>query len=109
MAGKFEWHKFSEVDLDDCFFGSLKADYEEFPDWFKRKSDAGESTLVFHDEQCVGAFIYLKRENEAITLSDSTIRPAIPRVKIGTLRLAEPLSGYAAWRGSLRGFSLEMA
>ncbi|MFZ5643207.1 MAG: hypothetical protein ACOY46_06430 [Bacillota bacterium] len=50
MAGKFEWHKFSEVNLDDPFFDSLKADYEEFPVWYKKKSDAGEYALVFHDE-----------------------------------------------------------
>ncbi|HBW39214.1 hypothetical protein [Desulfosporosinus sp. BICA1-9] len=105
MAGKFEWHKFSEVDLDDGFFDSLKADYEEFPDWFKRKSDAGESALVFHDEQGVGAFIYLKRENEAIKLSDSTILPAISRVKIGTLRLAERYRGMRLGEGAL-GVSL---
>ena len=42
MAGKFEWRKFSEVNLDDHFFDELKADYEEFPVWFKKKSDAGK-------------------------------------------------------------------
>ena len=104
MAGKFEWHKFSEVNLEDPFFDSLKADYEEFPDWFKRKSDAGEYALVFHDEQGVGAFVYLKRENEVIELLDKTL-PAISRVKIGTLRLAERFSGLRLGEGAL-GVSL---
>lgn len=104
MAGKFEWHKFSEVNLGDPFFDSLKADYVEFPDWFKKKSDAGEHTLVFHDEQGVGAFVYLKRENEAIELMDKTL-PAIPRVKIGTLRLAERFRGMRLGEGAL-GVSL---
>lgn len=105
MAGKFEWHKFSEVDLDDCFFDSLKKDYKEFPDWFKKKSAAGENALVFHDELGVGAFVYLKQENEAIKLSDSTLLPAIPRIKIGTLRLAERYRGMRLGEGAL-GVSL---
>lgn len=104
MAGKFEWHKFSEVNLGDPFFDSLKADYVEFPEWFKKKSDAGEYTLVFHDEQGVGAFVYLKRENEEIELMDKTL-PAIPRVKIGTLRLAERFRGMRLGEGAL-GVSL---
>lgn len=104
MAGKFEWHKFSEVNLEDPFFDSLKTDYVEFPDWFKRKSDTGEYALVFHDEQGVGAFVYLKRENEAIELLDKTL-PAKPRVKIGTLRLAERFRGLRLGEGAL-GVSL---
>ena len=104
MAGKFEWHKFSEVNLDDPFFESLKADYEEFPVWFKKKSDAGEYTLVFHDEQGVGAFVYLKKENDTIQLMNKTL-PAIPRVKIGTLRLAERFRGMRLGEGAL-GVSL---
>lgn len=104
MAGKFEWHKFSEVNLKDPFFDSLKADYAEFSDWFKRKSDAHEYALVFHDEQGIGAFVYLKRENEAIELPDKTL-PAIPRIKIGTLRLAERFRGLRLGEGAL-GVSL---
>lgn len=104
MAGKFEWHKFSEIDLKDSFFDSLKADYAEFPEWFKRKSDASEYALVFHDEQGVGAFVYLKREKEAIELLDKTL-PATPRVKIGTLRLAERFRGLRLGEGAL-GVSL---
>jgi len=101
MAGKFEWHKFSEVNLDDPFFDSLKADYEEFLVWFKKKSGAGEYALVFHDEQGVGAFVYLKREIEAIQLIGKTL-PAIPHVKIGTLRLAERFRGMRLGEGALR-------
>ena len=104
MAGKFEWRKFSEVNLEDSFFDPLKTDYVEFPEWFKKKSDAGEYTLVFHDEQGVGAFVYLKKENETIELVDKTL-PAIPRVKIGTLRLAERFRGMRLGEGAL-GVSL---
>lgn len=104
MAGKFEWHKFSEVSIDDPFFDSLKSDYAEFPDWFKRKCIDDEHALVFHDEQGVGAFVYLKRENEVIELIDKTM-PAISRIKIGTLRMAERYRGLRLGEGAL-GVSL---
>lgn len=29
-----ERRKFKDIDLDDPFFDSLKAEYEEFPIWF---------------------------------------------------------------------------
>ena len=104
MAGKFEWKKFKEVDLNDNFFDALKADYAEFPIWFQGKAEADEKTLVFHDEQGVGAFVYLKRENEEIELADKTL-PALNRVKIGTLRLAERFRGLRIGEGAL-GVSL---
>lgn len=34
---KFEY--FSNISLNDPFFDSLKEDYEEFSDWFRRKSN----------------------------------------------------------------------
>ena len=107
MAGKFQWRKFSDVDLDDPFFDSLKNDYEEFLTWFARKSTEGANTLVFNDDQGIGSFVYLKdEENEAIELTDGML-PAIPRIKIGTFRLAERYRrrrlgegalGVALWR-----------
>ena len=33
------YSKFSEIDLNDPFFDSLKDDYKEFSDWFKRKAN----------------------------------------------------------------------
>ena len=69
MAEKFEWKKFSEVDISDPFFDSLKSDYEEFPDWFQKKCKKRESALVYFDSFGVAAFVYLKRENEPIELS----------------------------------------
>jgi hypothetical protein len=104
MGGKFEWQKFKDVDLNDDFFTSLKEDYNEFPVWFKKKSDSEEHALVFNDEQGVGSFVYLKRENEIIELQDKTL-PATPRVKIGTLRLAERFRGMRLGEGAL-GVSL---
>jgi hypothetical protein len=34
---KFAWKKFAEIDVNDAFFNSLKEDYAEFPDWFRKK------------------------------------------------------------------------
>lgn len=104
MAGKFQWCKFSDVDLNDKFFDSLKNDYEEFPNWFAKKCMAGESALVFYDEQGIGSFVYLKEENEPIELTTGVL-PAVPRLKIGTLRLAERFRGQRLGEGAL-GVSL---
>lgn len=56
MAGKFKWVNFSEVNLNDCFFDSLKQDYQEFPVWFQRKASEGEKALVFQDMNGSGTF-----------------------------------------------------
>ena len=72
MAGKFELRKFSEIDLDDAFFDSFKSDYPAdgcnigFVNWFQKKSSENATTLVFFDNQGLGAFICLKDENEAL-------------------------------------------
>lgn len=104
MAGKFQWYKFSEVDLSDPFFDSLKEDYEEFSEWFDKKSKADEKALVFYDDEGIGAFVYLKEEDEPIELTIEE-RPACPRLKIGTLRLAERFRGQRLGEGAL-GVSL---
>lgn len=104
MPGKFHWRKFSAVNLDDPFFDSLKLDYTEFPDWFAKKSASGENALVFYDEQGIGAFMYLKDETESIELTSSSL-PPVPRLKIGTLRIAERFRGQRLGEGAV-GISL---
>lgn len=88
MAGKFSWTKFANVDLSDEFFDSLKQDYQEFPEWFQKKITQDEEALVFQDTNGIGAFIYLKAEEEPLELKDK-IRPSVRRIKIGTLKLSE--------------------
>jgi len=104
MPGKFVWKKFAEVNVNDTFFDSLKVDYTEFPNWFQKKSSKNENALVFSDEQGIGAFIYLKRENESVELVEQTL-PAIPRLKIGTLKLSERIKGIRLGEGAI-GISL---
>ena len=55
MAGKFERKRFSEIDLNDPFFDSLKADYPGtssstgFVQWFTKKAADGKRALVFEE------------------------------------------------------------
>lgn len=106
MAGKFLFKKFSEIDLNDHFFDSLKSDYPGnanstgFVEWFNKKSSANSTALVFNDDEGLGAFVYLKDENEPIELAGQTLN-AIPRVKIGTLRLASRYYGQRLGEGAI--------
>lgn len=105
MAGKFNWEKFSKVDLDDSFFDSLKVDYPEFVEWFTKKKREGKNALVYIDDKGIGAFLYLKRENIEGDSSKLVVNgiemPNIPRLKIGTLRLAERIRKQRLGEGAL--------
>lgn len=52
MAGKFSLRKFSEINLNDPFFDSLKSDYPGnssstgFSAWFAKKAQEGRTALV---------------------------------------------------------------
>lgn len=111
MAGKFERKFFSDINLNDPFFDSLKADYPGsatstgFIDWFQRKAADGKKALVFEDEQGVAAFICLKPEMESIQLTNCEL-PCKARLKISTIkidnryqhqRLGEGAIGLTLW------------
>lgn len=106
MAGKFELRKFSEINLDDSFFDELKRDYPGtvsstgFEQWFARKSQEGKTALVFSDEDGLGAFICIKNEEETLKLQEKEL-PAIPRIKISTLRIAKRYRGQRLGEGAL--------
>ncbi len=100
MSDKFEWKRFSQVNLRDPFFDSLRSDYIEFDDWFQRKSGEGESAMVLEDDLGVAAFVYLKRENEPILLCGSSL-PQKSRIKIGTLKLSERIRSKRLGEGAL--------
>lgn len=94
MAGRFSLKKFSDINLSDVFFDSLKADYPGtasstgFVEWFRRKADSGATALVFEDEEGIGAFVALKNEEESIKLQTGSL-PVKKRMKISTFRIAE--------------------
>lgn len=101
MAGKFERKPFSQIDLRDPFFASLKKDYPEFEHtWFPKGVRENREALIFSDEIGLGAFIALKEENEPIVLKEETL-PAKPRLKISTLRLAERFRGQRLGEGAI--------
>ncbi len=100
MPGKFERKLFSEIDLNDSFFDSLKHDYPEFIDWFRKKAIDGRDALIFSDELGLGAFISLKPENEELPLKKLTV-PMSPRLKISTLYLAERFRGQRLGEGAM--------
>lgn len=100
MASKFEQKRFSEIDLNDSFFDSLKKDYPEFSDWYRKKAVEARSALVFSDENGLGAFVSLKEENETIPLVNGML-PLKNRLKISTMRLAERYRGQRLGEGAL--------
>ncbi len=100
MAGKFTQKPFSEINLEDPLFDSLKCDYPDFSDWFYRKSTEGRKAIVFNDEQGLGAFVALKREHEPISTIEGSL-PQAPRVKICTLCLAERFRGQRLGEGAI--------
>lgn len=102
MAGKFEQKLFSEININDPLFASLKADYPEFAEqWFPKCIRENRKAVEFSDVAGLGAFIALKREeNEPIPLQNGEI-PAAPRLKIATLLLAERFRGQRLGEGAL--------
>lgn len=76
---------FKDISLDDPFFASLKQDYAEFEDWFKRKG--GHQAFTFRNEEgMLDGFLYLKVEEEPLT--DTTPQlPSARRLKIGTFKI----------------------
>lgn len=101
MAGSFEERTFADINLGDPFFDSLRADYDEFDGWFRGKASDGATALIVEDEGRILAFLYLKpNESEEIELSDRTL-PAEPRMKIGTLKIANEAQGTRLGEGAV--------
>lgn len=106
VPGKFSLRKFSEINLDDPFFATLKSDYPgsasspSFCVWFKNKAQEGRTALVFSDDQGLGAFICIKNENEPIELKSGTLS-ACNRVKISTMKIAERFRGQRLGEGAI--------
>lgn len=86
MPGSLRLTTFQEVNLEDPFFDSLKGQYAEFADWFRRK--AREQVYVVDDEATglLRGFIYLKIEEGEIDDINPPLPPA-KRVKVGTLKI----------------------
>jgi hypothetical protein len=84
MTRQLRLTRFRDVPLDDPFFDSLKAGYNEFSDWFQRKAD--EPLYVVADGRKISGMIYLKREDGPVT----DVNPPLPNrawLKVGTLKI----------------------
>ena len=108
MAGKFERKRFSEINLNDPFFDSLKADYPGtssstgFVQWFATKAADGKRALIFEDDQGVGAFVNLKpNEAEEINLANGSVLPKTARLKITTIKIDERYRNQRIGEGAL--------
>lgn len=102
MNGRVEVKQFRQINLDDPFFNSLKADYQEFSDWFGRKAEK-EAYVIYNDEHYLEAFLHLKIEEKHE--NDTQINPALPvekRLKLATLKVAETGQGNKYGEGLLK-------
>lgn len=75
---------FSDINLSDPFFDSLKADYREFSDWFHRKAD-NKALVLYNELGKIEGFLYCKFEKGP---GDDTI-PLLPNtnhMKVGTFK-----------------------
>lgn len=80
-----EYKLFSEINLEDEFFDSLKTDYKEFSTWFNKKSEQGERAFLL-EENGLQAFLYLKVEEGIV----NDVQPPLlekRRMKIGTMKI----------------------
>lgn len=76
--------QFSEINLDDPFFDTLKRDYIEFEDWFARKSD-NNALVLYNERGQIEGFLYCKYEKGP---GDDTnpLLPNTQHMKIGTFK-----------------------
>ncbi|HFU8035863.1 TPA: GNAT family N-acetyltransferase [Escherichia coli] len=76
---------FSDIDLKDPFFNSLRADYEGFDVWFLSKGK--NKAFVSRNELGeIDGFLYLKIEDEELSDMTPTF-PKMKRVKLGTFKI----------------------
>lgn len=75
---------FSELNIEEPIFDTLKKNYIGFEEWFEKKAINGDSAYVFFDDEGkIIDFLYLKIEEEALEDVDP-ILPAKKRLKVGT-------------------------
>lgn len=74
------------INLADPFFDSFREDYKGFDKWFNSKAD--DPAYIFTQDGSLGAFLFLKTEDENENYSNiSPILPPKKRLKIGTLKV----------------------
>ena len=85
MSNNLKHLKFSDIDLSDQFFNSLKNDYPGFEDWFLRRQDKF-AYVLYNDEDRLEGLLYLKLETGPI----EDVTPPLHGeniLKIGTFKI----------------------
>lgn len=77
---------FAEIDVNDPFFDSLKADYRGFVAWFEKKKTRESAYVQYRDGE-IQAFLYLKDESGEELTDVIPMRPACRRLKVGTFKI----------------------
>ncbi|MBA4369896.1 MAG: N-acetyltransferase [Desulfobacterium sp.] len=82
-----------QIDLKNNFFDSLRDDYIEFNEWYRRSSRNGRKAWVYEDgSNQLGAILIYKEENDEIVTDDNKAIPG--RVlKICTFKVGEDVRG----------------
>lgn len=86
MSEHFLYKPFNQININDSFFDSLKADYIEFEDWFNRKSNSGDHAFIQLVDNNLEGFLYLKIENGPIHDVEPSLNVA-KALKIGTFKI----------------------
>lgn len=85
MSQNLQIKHFKEINLFDSFFDSLKQDYQEFEEWFIKKSE-NQACIFKSAGDVIDGFLYLKFEDEAVTDVLPPMAKA-KRLKIGTFKI----------------------
>jgi predicted RNA-binding protein with PUA-like domain len=77
------------ININDPIFTSLKEEYVEFEEWFKKISTEGRKCWIYSENEEIRAILIYKEENESL---DIPPLPKRKRFKISTLKV--DLIGY---------------
>ena len=82
-----------QIDLDNNFFDSLREDYTEFNEWYKRSSRSGRKAWIHENESGeLGAILIYKEENNEIITDDNKALPG-SSLKLCTFKVGEDIRG----------------
>ncbi|MDH1472137.1 hypothetical protein [Shewanella sp. GD03713] len=76
--------KFSQINLADPFFNSLKENYKEFSEWFHKKAE-NEALVLYNLVGGIEGFLYFKYENGVNDDTDPLL-PNTHHMKVGTFK-----------------------
>lgn len=77
---------FSDIDVNDPFFDSLRDSYPKFNEWYSKKATSGATAYCYYIDGELKDFLYLKIEEEELT-DITPVLPAKKRLKVGTFKV----------------------